>query len=186
MTGKRGIVLIFDDIRHHEHGRNPTGGSRRAPHASPRCDAARNNHSQRIQTARQQHAWAMRFFEQAPGISPGDHRRKTMRALTRNLAIAATLMSVLTGTAFAETPWQHAHPRRVEVNHRLAVQNHRIHREVREGEMSHAEAARLHRDDHKIRQEERDMASQDRSHLTKPEQHVLNQQENATGRQIGQ
>lgn len=29
-----------------------------------------------------------------------------MRAFTRNLAIAATLMSVLTGTAFADTPWQ--------------------------------------------------------------------------------
>ncbi|MBA5844889.1 hypothetical protein H3291_29705, partial [Escherichia coli] len=34
----------------------------------------------------------------------------TMRALTRQIAIAATLMSVLTGTAFADTPWQQAHP----------------------------------------------------------------------------
>lgn len=50
-----------------------------------------------------------------------------MRALTRHLAIAATLMSVLTGTAFADTPWQQAHPRREEVNQRLANQNRRIH-----------------------------------------------------------
>lgn len=109
-----------------------------------------------------------------------------MRALTRHLAIAATLMSVLTGTAFADTPWQQAHPRREEVNQRLASQNRRIHHEVKEGEMSHAQAARLHRDDRKIRQEERDMAGQDRSHITKSEKHVLNQQENAVSHQIGQ
>ncbi|WP_175954036.1 hypothetical protein [Burkholderia sp. BCC0405] len=109
-----------------------------------------------------------------------------MRALTRHLAIAATLMSVLTGTAFADTPWQQAHPRREEVNQRLANQNRRIHHEVKDGEMSHAQAARLHRDDRKIRQEERDMAAQDHSHITKSEQHVLNQQENAVSNKIGQ
>ncbi|MPV66565.1 hypothetical protein [Burkholderia sp. BE17] len=109
-----------------------------------------------------------------------------MRALTRHLAIAATLMSVLTGTAFADTPWQQAHPRREEVNQRLANQNRRIHHEVKEGEMSHAQAARLHRDDRKIRQEERDMAAQDHGHITKSEQRVLNQQENAVSNKIGQ
>ncbi|RQS37339.1 hypothetical protein DIE03_01950 [Burkholderia sp. Bp8992] len=109
-----------------------------------------------------------------------------MRALTRQIAIAATLMSVLTGTAFADTPWQNAHPRREEVNQRLANQNRRIHHEVKEGEMSHAQAARLHRDDRKIRQEERDMAAQDHGHITKSEKHVLNQQENAVSHKIGQ
>ncbi|UVE68523.1 hypothetical protein L2Y90_31015 [Burkholderia pyrrocinia] len=109
-----------------------------------------------------------------------------MRALTRHLAIAATLMSVLTGTAFADTPWQQAHPRREEVNQRLANQNRRIHHEVKEGEMSHAQAARLHRDDRKIRQEERDMAAQDHGHITKSEQRVLNQQENAVSNKISQ
>ncbi|WP_175959283.1 hypothetical protein [Burkholderia pyrrocinia] len=110
-----------------------------------------------------------------------------MRALARHLAIGATLMSVLTtGTAFADTPWQHAHPRREEVNRRLANQNRRIHHEVKEGEMSHAQAARLHRDDRKIRREERDMAVQDRGHITKSEQRVLNRQENTVGNKIGQ
>ncbi|KVK81255.1 hypothetical protein WT01_24280 [Burkholderia cepacia] len=109
-----------------------------------------------------------------------------MRAVTRHLAIAATLLSVLTGTAFADTPWQQAHPRREAVNQRLANQNRRIHHEVKEGEMSHAQAARLHRDDRKIRREERDMAAQDHSHITKSEKHVLNQQENAVSHQIGQ
>ncbi|KVD06055.1 hypothetical protein WI80_19950 [Burkholderia ubonensis] len=109
-----------------------------------------------------------------------------MRALARHLAIAATLMSVLTGSAFADTPWQKAHPRREEVNQRLANQNRRIHHEVKEGEMSHAQAARLHRDDRQIRQEERDMAAQNGGHLTKPEQRALNQQENAVSNKIGQ
>ncbi|KUY88433.1 hypothetical protein WS50_26550 [Burkholderia territorii] len=109
-----------------------------------------------------------------------------MRALTRHLAIAATLMSVLTGTAFAETPWQQAHPRREEVDQRLANQNRRIRHEVKEGEMSHARAARLHRDDRRIRQEERDMAAQDHGHITQSEKHVLNQQENAVSHKIGQ
>ncbi|KWC57789.1 hypothetical protein [Burkholderia ubonensis] len=109
-----------------------------------------------------------------------------MRALARHLAIAATLMSVLTGSAFADTPWQKAHPRREEVNQRLANQNRRIHHEVKEGEMSHAQAARLHRDDRQIRQEERDMAAQNGGRLTKPEQRVLNQQENAVSNKIGQ
>lgn len=63
-----------------------------------------------------------------------------MRTLLRNFAIAATLIAVLTGTAFAETQWQKEHPRREEVNQRLANQNRRIHNEVKEGEMSHAKA----------------------------------------------
>ncbi|MBN3833750.1 hypothetical protein [Burkholderia sp. Ac-20344] len=108
-----------------------------------------------------------------------------MRAVARHLAIAAPLMSVLTGTAFADTPWQQTHPRREAANQRLANQNRRIHHEVKEGEMSHAQAARLHRDDRKIRREERDMAAQDRSHITKSEKHVPNQQENAVSHQTG-
>lgn len=109
-----------------------------------------------------------------------------MRSITCKFAIAATLISVLTGTAFAETTWQKNHPRREEVNQRLANQDRRIHNEVKEGEMSHAQAARLHRDDRKIRQEERDMAAQNGGHITKPEQRVLNQQENAVSHKIAQ
>lgn len=72
------------------------------------------------------------------------------------------------------------------MNQRLANQNRRIHNEVKEGEMSHAKAVRLHRDDRKVRQEERDMAAQNGGHITKSEQHVLNRQENAVSREIGQ
>ena len=109
-----------------------------------------------------------------------------MHNVAYKLAAIAALALSFAGTASAQTNWNATHPRRAEVNHRLANQDHRIHQEVREGEMSHAEAAKLHRDDHQIRQEERDMASQDRSHITRPEDYALNQQENHVSRQIGQ
>jgi hypothetical protein len=76
------------------------------------------------------------------------------------------------------------HPRRAEVNLRLARQNYRIDKKVDEGKMSGKEAAKLHTEDHQIRQEEKDMASQDGGHITKQEQKTLNQQENHVSQQI--
>jgi hypothetical protein len=109
-----------------------------------------------------------------------------MHNVAYKIAAVAALALSFAVTASAQTNRDAAHPRRVEVNHRLANQDRRIHQEVREGEMSHAEAARLHRDDHQIRQEERDMAAQDGSHISRREDYALNQQENRTSRQIGQ
>lgn len=109
-----------------------------------------------------------------------------MRNVAYKLAAVAALALSFAGTASAQTNWNATHPRRAEVNHRLANQDHRIHQDVREGDMSHAEASRLHRDDHQIRQEERDMASQNGSHITRREDYALNQQENHVSRQIGQ
>ena len=77
-----------------------------------------------------------------------------------------------------------SHPRRNQVNGRLANQNRRIHNEVREGEMNHKQARQLHGEDGQIRQEERDMASQGHGHITKQEQKTLNQQENQVSHQI--
>lgn len=108
-----------------------------------------------------------------------------------NKIIAAVMVSLfaVSVNAFAEDnakgEWKKDHPRRAEVNHRLANQNKRIHKEVKEGEMSKDEAARLHQEDHQIRQEERDMASQNGGHITKQEQKTLNQQENAVSKEIG-
>ena len=85
--------------------------------------------------------------------------------------------------AFAETQWERNHPRRDQVNDRLANQNRRIDRELKEGEVSKHQARQLHREDHAIRQEERDMAKVNGGHITKGEQKVLNQQENAASRQ---
>jgi hypothetical protein len=102
------------------------------------------------------------------------------------IAASAASMLLLTGAAnAADATWAQKHPRRAQVNSRLANQNHRIHQQVKDGDMSKSQAAALHRDDHAIRQEERDMAHQNGGHITKSEQHVLNQQENGVSQQIG-
>ncbi|HVM86648.1 MAG TPA: hypothetical protein VMT76_00570 [Puia sp.] len=77
-----------------------------------------------------------------------------------------------------------SHPRRAEVNGRLANQNARIHDKVEDGKMSKEEAAKLHTEDHAIRKEEQRMASRHDGHITKHEQHKLNRQENHVSRQI--
>jgi len=87
--------------------------------------------------------------------------------------------------AMAETNWEKTHPRRDQVNDRLANQNKRIHNEVKEGELSKGQAAKLHKDDRQIRKEERLMAAQNNGHITKQEQRTLNQQENAVSAKIG-
>ena len=107
------------------------------------------------------------------------------RKLIGGLTFALLAAGLAGGAITSESQWDKNHPRREEVNQRLANQNQRIHKEVREGEISHAQAARLHREDHQIRQEERVMASHDGGHITRADQRALNQQENAVSRQIG-
>ena len=104
------------------------------------------------------------------------------RAAAAALALGALFAS---GAASAST-FNQTHPRRAEVNHRLAHQNFRINQERREGEISGAQARRLHRADRFVRNEERFMASQHGGHITRAEQRALNQQENGISRQIGQ
>lgn len=108
-----------------------------------------------------------------------------MRKLLPTFAIAALFAVTGFGNAYAETQFQKTHPRRAEVNHRLANQNRRIHNEVKDGQITHQQAHALHVQDHQIRQEERDMASQNGGHITKQEQKTLNQQENHVSREIG-
>jgi len=107
---------------------------------------------------------------------------------TRKAAIVAIMTlfaSAVASSAVAETKWEKNHPRREQVNNRLANQNKRIHQGVKEGEMSKAQAAKLHREDRQVRNEERAMASQNGGHITRQEQKTLNQQENAISKQIG-
>jgi len=103
--------------------------------------------------------------------------------------IVMVMMMALAGgsaaSAMAESKWAKEHPRRHEVNKRLANQDRRINKELRNGQITKQQAHQLHREDRQIRQEERDMASQNGGHITKQEQAVLNQQENAVSRQIG-
>lgn len=103
--------------------------------------------------------------------------------LTLSLIVAS--LAALSITARAETEWQKAHPRRAEVNGRLANQDRRIHKEVKDGDMTHAEARNLHTQDRAIRREERTMAGQNGGHITKAEQKALNQQETTVSKEIG-
>ncbi len=104
-------------------------------------------------------------------------------ALTLTLATAA--LGVLSTSAFAETPWQLSHPRRAEVNSRLAQQNRSIGHEVREGEISHRQAHALRAEDKAVRNEEQAMAAQNHGHISGVEQHALNQQLNRNSAAIG-
>ncbi len=108
---------------------------------------------------------------------------KFSRMLT--LAVAAIALTSLATASFADDQWQKDHPRRTEVNKRLANQNRRINQERKSGQITRAQAHQLHSEDHALRGEERTMASTNGSHITKAEQRSLNQQENQVGKQIG-
>jgi hypothetical protein len=101
------------------------------------------------------------------------------------VALSSLLAVSMTNALANETKWEKKHPRRDQVNDRLARQNARIHKEVKEGDMTKSQAVALHQQDHQIRQEEKDMASQNNGHITKEEQKVLNQQENSVSKEIG-
>jgi hypothetical protein len=112
-----------------------------------------------------------------------------MLTISHRSRIACIILSlgVVAGTtaiANAET-WNEAHPRRAEVNGRLANQNARINQERREGEITAGQARALHAQDRFIRREERFEARQNGGHITRSEQRSLNQQENGVSREIG-
>jgi hypothetical protein len=107
-----------------------------------------------------------------------------MNTARKIAACIATLGLIAAAGAQAATPWQYEHPRRAEVNERLASQNYRIDREVARGTMSAREGAYLHREDRAIRGEERSMAAANGGYISRGEQHMLNRQENAVSRQI--
>ncbi len=70
-------------------------------------------------------------------------------------AISTCLAALLMGNSASAETFAEKHPHRAEVNHRLAIQNHRINVERREGEISGAQARALHRQDQFVRREER-------------------------------
>jgi hypothetical protein len=96
-----------------------------------------------------------------------------LNSARKHLGFAAVLVSfaALAGTASAQTTWQKNHPRRAQVNHRLANQDKRIHQDVRNGTLTKGQAANLHHEDHQVRQEgkpERQPCYQDGSAGTEP------------------
>jgi len=110
---------------------------------------------------------------------------KSIRTAVTTALATVALIGVASNALADETQWQKDHPRRTEVNKRLANQNQRIKQERKEGEITKGQAQKLHAEDHAIRQEERAMASTNGSHITKAEQKALNQQENQVSKQIG-
>ena len=110
---------------------------------------------------------------------------KSVRSAVALAALAVSLSGFAASAMADETQWQKDHPRRTEVNSRLANQDKRIHQERKQGEITKAQAQKLHSEDHAIRSEERTMASTNNGHITKTEQRALNQQENQVSKQIG-
>ena len=105
-----------------------------------------------------------------------------MKIITTAIA-ALVLLGGGAGIASAQT-FDQTHPRRAEVNGRLANQNARINQGVRDGQLTRAQARQLHADDRAIRAEERADAAVHGGHITKGEQRQINRQENANSRAI--
>ncbi len=108
------------------------------------------------------------------------HAKKILTLVAASVALAG-----IASTSMAETQWQKNHPRRTEVNARLANQNRRITQERKAGEITRGQAHALRAQDHAIRKEERAMASTNGGHITKSEKRALNQQEKQVSREIG-
>jgi hypothetical protein len=104
--------------------------------------------------------------------------------MTKLSALLTTAILSISVPSFADGRWAANHPRRDEVNDRLANQDHRIDAGVRDGQLSRGQARQLHREDHAIRAEERAYASEHHGHITAGEQRRLNRQETTVSRQI--
>ena len=107
---------------------------------------------------------------------------------TRKLLIAAMGLAVVLGgvsAASAQTNWDNHHPRREQVNDRLAHQDARIHQERCEGEINGRQAHRMHMADHRIRMSERRFARHHDGHISRAEQERLNHRENNVSHRIG-
>ena len=109
--------------------------------------------------------------------------------LTRTLLTASLILSGLSAIPAEASArgWARSHPARVEINHRIARQQVRITREVREGDMSRSEAHGLRQDLHGIRQDERAYAqsNDNNGHLTRAQARDLNHQLGRTSHDIG-
>ena len=101
------------------------------------------------------------------------------------VAIMGLSLAFGTASTASAAKWAASHPRRAEVNGRLANQNRRIDAERKDGDITKAQAQDLHAEDRGIRGEERLDASNNNTHITRSEGRSINQQENAVSQQIG-
>jgi hypothetical protein len=104
--------------------------------------------------------------------------------MTKLSALLFTGILAASVPSFADGRWAATHPRRDQVNDRLANQNRRTQAGVADGQLSRRQATQIHREDRAIRSEERADASMHDGHITKGEQRQINRQENHVSRQI--
>ena len=102
---------------------------------------------------------------------------------SKTAATAALLLALGAGAASAQG-FDATHPRRADVNARLANQNARIRQGVASDRLNRFQARQLHRDDRAIRGEERADAAVNGGHITRGEQRQINRQENRNSRAI--
>jgi hypothetical protein len=109
-----------------------------------------------------------------------------MTAVSKFSMIALAVVTLGSSfTAASANEWQFSHPRRAEVNDRLAYQTFRINQGEASGRITPYQAQLLHTEDHTIRTEQRAMAGINGGYITPAEQRALNQQENQVSRRIG-
>jgi hypothetical protein len=120
-------------------------------------------------------------------IESGHRQERPMNVMRKSLvaALAALVVCGVATPSFAENSWERNHPRRDQVNDRIANQFHRISQERREGELSRGQANWLRRQDRHILAEERRDARWNGGYITRGEQAHLNHQLNYVSREIG-
>lgn len=108
---------------------------------------------------------------------------------TPKLLLAALVGTALTlpAPALALSRWQKNHPARTEINTRIAHQQHRITKEVKEGDLTQQQAQALRTQDHAVRLQERADAQADgnHGHLTPDQVKALNTELNGNSQAIG-
>ena len=102
----------------------------------------------------------------------------------KTLLLALGLCTALAGAASAETPFQATHPRRAEVNMRLAKIDQKVTVARSEGRMGPQKAKLIRAEARVIRAHERLDARRHAGRITKVEQRKLNRAENGLVRQV--
>ncbi len=103
----------------------------------------------------------------------------------RNVLLAALALVIAGGAVSTASADPLVHPRRAEVNARLAHQAHRIDHARLTGHMTAAKAWRLHRADYRVRMQEARFARRHHGHISRFEQRRLNREENRISHRIG-
>jgi hypothetical protein len=99
-------------------------------------------------------------------------------------ALAFAVVGMGATAASADTLYQGGHPRRAEIDSRLAHENLRIRHELRAGLISPRRAHILHREVRSIRMQEHAFAAGQHGHLTRGQQRLLNREANVVSGQI--